>query len=148
MKYASMESFDSLFKAAKSGDALAEKSLGDAYAQGDGTVFNVKKAAEWYQRSAEHGDAEALGSLGYCRLCGDSAARDPKEAVRLIKEAIERGDDSGRNYYNLGACYESGDGVEPDIAKAIEFYQLAAARDYKKAQAAIRRLRRTTMGGL
>jgi len=91
MKYASMESFDSLFKAAKSGDALAEKSLGDAYAQGDGTVFNVKKAAEWYQRSAEHGDAEALGSLGYCRLCGDSAARDPKEAVRLIKEAIERG---------------------------------------------------------
>lgn len=147
MKYASMASFDSLFKAAKSGDAAAEKDLGDAYAHGDGTVFNEKKAAEWYQRSAEHGDASALGNLGHCRLCGDASERNPQEAVRMISEAISRGDECGRNYYDLGSCYESGDGVDPDIAKAIEFYQVAAEKDYRKAQAAIRRLRRTTAGG-
>ena len=83
-----------------------------------------------------------MGNLAFCYLCGQCVERNPKEAVRLINESIAKGEDNGRNYYNLATCYENGDGVEADIDKAVELYRKSAGLGYKKAQAALRRLRR------
>ena len=39
--------------------------------------------------------------------------------------------------YNLGCCYENGEGVTKDIAKAVEWYRKAAESGNVKAQFAL-----------
>ena len=135
-----MDAFDKLMKAARAGDAEAQNRLGDAYALGEGIVSNPKKAVEWYSKSAAQGQTDAMGSLGFCKLCGDGAPKDMVEGARLISEAIKKGNTSGRNLYNLAACYESGEGVESDRPRAVELYKESASKGYFKANAALRRL--------
>ena len=132
--------FDALVKAAKSGDADAQNRLGDAYANGEGTIPNSKKAVEWYEKSAAQGQVDAIGNLGFCKLCGDGIDRDPVSGARLISEAIKKGDVSGRNLYQLATCYETGEGVAGDKPRAIELYRKSASKGYFKANAALRRL--------
>lgn len=128
--------------AAEGGDSMAQNNLANKYSRGVGTVFNGKKAIEWYRKSCAQGQPEAMGNLAFCYLCGQCIERNPTEAIRLINESIARGEDNGRNYYNLATCYENGDGVEADIEKAVELYRKSGELGYKKARAALRRLRR------
>jgi len=135
-----MDAFDALLKAARAGDPEAQNQLGDAYALGEGTVTNPKKAVEWYEKSAAQGQTDAMSSLGACKLSGDGAPKDVTEGARLISEAIKKGNVSGRNLYNLAACYESGEGVASDRPRAMELYKESASKGYFKANAALRRL--------
>jgi len=137
-----MARFDALLRAAASGDAVAQNELGNAYANGVGTVPNARKAVEWYSRSAAQGQTEAIGNLGFCKLCGDGVPRDTAEGARLISEAIKKGDVSGRNLYQLATCYESGEGVASDRPRAVELYRESASKGYFKANAALRRLQK------
>ena len=53
-------------KAAETGDAKAQRWLGDCYSQGFGVEQDYKEAAKYYQLSADQGDAEAVKSLAFC----------------------------------------------------------------------------------
>ena len=57
------------FCAAKAGDAIEQRLLGDAYQYGD-RVYLIKRdvceAEEWYRKSAEQGNTDAM--LGLARL--------------------------------------------------------------------------------
>ena len=44
--------------------------------------------------------------------------------------------------YNLGLCYEEGEGVNKDLNKAIMWYSKAAQQGYKDAKKALLRLRK------
>ena len=50
----------------------------------------------------------------------------------LCKKAAEQG--LARAQYNLGVCYQNGEGVENDSAKAVEWYRKAAKQGDKEAQ--------------
>ena len=43
--------------------------------------------------------------------------------------------------YNLGVCYELGEGVEKDLEEAKKWYQLAAKQGEEEAKSALDRLK-------
>lgn len=69
-------------KAAEQGDAVAQSSLGLAYARGQGVPRNYAEAAQWFRRAAEHGDAEAQFDLGIMYANGQGVPRDPVSAYK------------------------------------------------------------------
>ena len=54
------------------------------------------------------------------------------QAVRWYRTSAEKGDPE--SMYNLGVCYEEGDGCHQDPAAAFGWYRKAAERGYARAQ--------------
>ena len=54
------------------------------------------------------------------------------DEVRLYLQLANKGNAEGA--YNLGVCYEHGDGVKQDLEKAVAWYRKAADQGYAKAQ--------------
>lgn len=61
-----------------------------------------------------------------------------KEAIPYLNEAASRG--NAKALYSLGYMYENGEGVDKDIDKAKEYYQLSAEKGHKKAKLALKNL--------
>ena len=59
-------------------------------------------------------------------------------AIQYYKAAAELGDSLA--YSNLAYLYETGEGVEQDIAEAIRLYRIAAEDDEEHALKALDRL--------
>lgn len=60
------------------------------------------------------------------------------ETFESLKKCAEQGD--AEALYQIGNCYQNGEGVEPDIEKAIEWWQKAAEQGHKKASELIQKL--------
>ncbi|XP_064608112.1 DAP3-binding cell death enhancer 1-like [Liolophura sinensis] len=60
-----------------------------------------------------------------------AARKNMSAAVHHWKEASKLG--CAKAQFNLGLCYESGMGVEPNLAEAVKQYSLAAASDHAEA---------------
>ena len=59
---------------------------------------------------------------------------------RWFRMAAERGDSLA--LYTLGACYEDGSGVEPDIEQACYWYRRAAENGFEAARDTLKELGR------
>ncbi len=81
-----------LIKKAVSGDAMAQYTLGLAYANGDGLSQNKGEAAEWFLKAAQQGLAQAQNAYG--EIQNDAAV-----AVYWFRKAAEQGDATAQ--YNL-----------------------------------------------
>ena len=99
-------------KAAEQGNANAQFSLGNGYANGDGVAKDYTEAVKWYRKSAEQGLADAQNNLGLCYHKGEGVPEDYTEAVKWFRKAAEQGQADAQN--NLGVCYKDGDGVAKD----------------------------------
>ena len=76
-------------------------------------------------KRAKAGDANALNDLGVCYSRGfKELPQDDIKALKLWHRAAEIG--YATAYYNIGCCYEHGDGVEVDEEKANHYYELGA----------------------
>ena len=101
---------------------------------------NLENAAKWFLDAVNGGQKQSLIALkrlaiedvvnaqiglAYLKFNGDNAVQKNKtEAIALLNKAHQHG--SPIAMYNLGECYESGDGVEKNISRAIQFYTDAA----------------------
>ena len=54
------------------------------------------------------------------------------EAIRQWEKSAASGNAMAQ--YNLGACYDFGNGVQKDISKAVKYYELAARQKLPPAQ--------------
>ncbi len=65
---------------------------------------------------------------------GSDKPKEPQMSneVKIYMDAAKRGIDEGQ--YNLGVCYETGDGIEQDAEKAVYWYRKAAEQGHAKAQ--------------
>jgi len=76
-------------------------------------------------RRVEAGDAEAMSNLGFYYALGKhDLPLDYDKALQLWHQAAELG--FARAYFNIGAAYDCGRGVEVDKKKANHYYELAA----------------------
>ena len=117
--------------AAENGDAQAQDKLGDRY-EGH---FSFSAAAGWFRKAAEQGVAHAQWRLGLMLLdgrktFGESSVAVPKgtdEGVKWLLLAANQG--LGGAQFDLGYCYEKGNGVKQDRMEAYKWYRLGSKKN-------------------
>ena len=81
----------------------------------------IERAKVWYRRAAERGHTKAMHNLGVILAAGGTKV-DFASAADWFREAAER--NLADSQYNLAVMYESGRGVDVNLA-ATEFPQAA-----------------------
>lgn len=103
--------------AADNGHVNAFYDLGICFEGGLGNIRTSKsKAMECYLIAAEAGDPRAQHALGM----EAEERNDMPEAIKWYQLAAKQGEASAE--FALGQCYATGNGVEKDAAKALEYY--------------------------
>jgi TPR repeat protein len=118
-------------KAEAAGSAYASASLGWLAENGFGTPKDDVEALRLYRIGAEAGEAFALNNVGAFYGSGrGGVTQDYAEAVKYYQQAAEQGWPLA--YQNLAWSYSNGQGIDRDLAKAEEYYNLAIAGDDAK----------------
>lgn len=129
----SEQAFEWYLKAAEAGDVDAYGKVAYAYREGKGTIRDYDKAAEWYEKGVEKDNPACMRGLAYMYNSSlKGFANDYDKAFELLNKGYEIALKSGnisemRNFANyIGICYYTGEGVEKDVNKEIEWYTKAA----------------------
>jgi TPR repeat protein len=111
---------------AAKGVAVAEFTLGNLYARGQGVSQDGIEAARWLRRAADQGYVAAFANLGNLYARGEGVAKDMKQAVRWYSIGADAGGPAAA--VNLGHAYYRGDGVAQDYAAAYRWFSIALNR--------------------
>ena len=128
--------------AAEAGNAEAMQNLYDIYKSGIWVPKDMQKALYYLTMSSED-SSSALNKLGECYFNGKEVSRNYEKAFKLFQKNCN-GDwyyTQTRNealyklqsLYWLGVCYENGFGTEKNEKKALESYEMAAAKNISMA---------------
>mgnify|MGYP001972279457 CR=1 FL=1 len=121
-------------KGAQQGNTICEYNIGVNYFDGHGVEKNVDKALEWCMKAVSKGHTSALSGVGEVH----ALKSQHEEAFEWFTKAAAQGDSDAK--YNLGMCYEYGEGVTKDIPKAIKWYTKAAKQGDDEAKEKVREL--------
>ncbi|KAJ3153367.1 hypothetical protein HK101_001739 [Irineochytrium annulatum] len=113
-----------LWRAANSGDDIAQCSLGYLYERGIGVEMNFAQAFKFYKMAADQGNAKAMNSVARCFEQGIGIERDPSQAFSMFETAAKNG--NVKALTNLGYCYKYGVGTDKDEKRAFDAYLTAA----------------------
>lgn len=106
------------------GHALAQKSLGFAYAAGLGVTQNYAKAAEWHHLAAEQGDSDAQHNLGFLYADGRGVPRDLIQAHMWYNIAAAHGSPGAAEKRELLASQMTEQQVFEAERRAATWFQL------------------------
>ncbi len=135
--------------AADQGQTLALWKLGRMYAAGDGVPQDDLKAFEYFSRIADDTTADApdtphsgvlasafnaLGAYFLEGIKGTYVRSNPERAYEMFNYAASYFGDPNAQY-NLARLYLEGTGVEQDPRKAARWFNLAAEKGHRPAQA-------------
>ena len=123
---------EELQQKAISGNAFAQRLLGEMYLNGDGVAQDYKEAVKWFQLSAALGNPDAQALLGIMYYKGEGVAQSDKESFKWTKLSAEQGNVGAQSY--LGRMYSSGVGVSQDYEKAYMWTSIASARGDRSAR--------------
>lgn len=112
--------FAKLRQKAIAGDTGAILEVARRYAKGKGVKQNDVEAMMWYGKVARQGNPEA---------------------ANWFRDLAEKG--SAQAQYNLGVCYEKGEGVEKDTSEAMKWYRIASEQGHKDAETALQELQKS-----
>ncbi|HCA26851.1 MAG TPA: hypothetical protein DEP05_04290 [Betaproteobacteria bacterium] len=119
--------FRQALKAAQTGDATAQTTVGLMYRHGKGTPQNDGEAVKWYKKAALQGNAEAEAYLGFMYMTGRGVRRNDHMALKWDTKSADQGDSDAQ--YNLALMYLDGRGVPSDKIQAYVWFKLASAND-------------------
>ncbi|MGU3814514.1 tetratricopeptide repeat protein [Vibrio diabolicus] len=114
---------------AEKGDAQAQYSIGWMYSKGLGVEKSIKKALDWYVKSANQGFIDAQYSAGRAYLY---YLQQYGEAFKYFKLAAEN--DENKSQFYLGLMYYRGDGTNKDLKKSAYWFLQSAEKGNKDAQ--------------
>jgi hypothetical protein len=117
LSYGNSNSVD-LDKLCINNDAKACFDLGEKYAYGDNK--NIKLAIKYFTKACDLNHTESCFSLATIYHKG---RKHKKESVKYYTIACNN--DNGKACNNLGNMYRDGIGVEKNITKALELFQIA-----------------------
>ncbi|WP_232630671.1 tetratricopeptide repeat protein [Methylobacterium sp. Leaf118] len=135
--------------AANQGQTLALWKLGRMYAAGDGVPQDDLKAFEYFSRIADDNTDDAsdtpnsgvvasafnaLGAYFLDGIKGTYVRSNPERAYDMFNYAASYFGDPNAQY-NLARLYLDGTGVEQDPRKAARWFNLAAEKGHRPAQA-------------
>ena len=105
-------------------DAVAQRVLGQRYANGEGVGKDEGEAVRWFRLAAEQGDIEAQRYLAFALLHGRGVPEDVVEGIRRLRLAADAGDAPAQR--EMGYHHAVGSGVALDEAQAVHWFRLAA----------------------
>lgn len=117
---------------AEQGDARAQNSLGDMYANGRGVAKDDAEAVQWIRKAADQGFAEGQNNLAAMYATGRGVAKDDTQAVEWLRKAADQGLAGAQN--NLGVMYRDGRIVTQDDAAAVGWFRKSAEQGFAPAQ--------------
>jgi hypothetical protein len=127
-----------LQQAAEAGNALAQLRLEMMIAAGDGVPRNAATAMRWLKAAAEQGEPAAEDILGtayeYSSTKGYASLGVPDDwdmAAKWWQASSAQGWMNGE--FSMGRAYQYGIGVPVDPAKAVFWYDKAAAQGHSQA---------------
>lgn len=121
--------------AADQGTAVAQKVLGDLYAEGIGVERDLAAACTWWGRAAmQGGSSEAQRDFGGCYLTGTGVARSETQALAwwLIAKDHETADKDGLPAWMFQSEAEA-DRLSAALLKRLPADQVAEARAFARA---------------
>ena len=129
-------------EAVASGKSADQRWVANNYAIGHESIRDINKAIEWYEKAAAQNDVEAIKRLGNLYFFGDEEGEVKPDFVKA-REWYEKGAALNDKWCasSLGDIYENGNGVEVNIAKAIEYFQLACDNKDSDGCEAVERLK-------
>ncbi|MGH7187173.1 MAG: tetratricopeptide repeat protein [Pseudomonadota bacterium] len=111
---------------AEQGNAIAQLRVGEMLRDGRGSWRLFDDAASWFRLAAAQGNVDAQYALVRLHYQGFIIPRDTAEMMRWLTKLADGG--HARAQITLGAVYEYGlDDVQPNLAEALKWYELAAA---------------------
>jgi TPR repeat protein len=123
-------------EAADRGHTHAMIALGRTYSWGLGVPADQKTALEWFRKAIDRGNVNAMYDLAESRLLD----KDVKDAVAWHEKAVQNG--YADSACRLGSLYEAGEGVQKDLAKALQWYRRAVALGEQGVAAKVKELER------
>lgn len=121
-----------LQRRASDGDAVAMYCMGEIDFQVIPT--NVKRAIEFFKKSADLGYPPAQATIGTLYLKGLPGLldKDYRKGISMLSDAVNKKSLTAR--YNLGMAYYNGDGVPKDEKKASQWLEVAVRQNFSEAQ--------------
>lgn len=104
-------------KAAASGNAEAQRKLGDCYFHGDGITEDYWEACKWYMKAAEQGDTVAQ-SMVKCYFCLEK--NKPRDHT-ILKMAAELGDTAAQ--CRLALFFREDKKYNPSLSYLDEYFK-------------------------
>ncbi len=89
------------YKAAKSGDELAQFWVGRLYQSGKGVHKSSKTSLKWFRLAAEQGFSEAQYEMGLYYYKGTAVAKDHNIAAKYFQSAAEQGNPGSFVYMDM-----------------------------------------------
>lgn len=113
------------------GHAMAQFSLGVAYATGKGVPLSLARAIQWWQAAASGGHLGAQLNLGLLYWRGEGVEKDLTKARMWWQRAANGGDAAAQ--FHLGALAATGEGEPRNYKEAARWWRLSAAQGYSQA---------------
>jgi len=122
-------------KAISNGEYIAIYNLATCYDRSNSSLgfeMNLDKAVSLYRMGAGLGNAYCLNALGDLYREGTIKATDKynsQAAFEMYLKAYQNQKDNCPSIFNLAQCYDKGEGVKRDEAKAIALYKEGSSYD-------------------
>lgn len=105
------------------GSVSAIRSLGTIYSSHEHCSPNFELAAKWYEEGANQGDDWCQHRLGILQISQESVY-NISEGIKNLSKSMRNG--NGNAAYELGMIYYTGDGVDTNDEKAVEYFEIAS----------------------
>jgi len=126
------EAYCNYLLAAELGHAEAQYNVYNMLYDGVGVRKNIDEAIEWLKVAAlENKDTGAIRDLGFCYFMGRGMKKNYELAVKYYRIAAGKGDVKAQ--WNLGLCYEYGDGVQVSERWSNYWLDKAANQGHEQA---------------
>jgi uncharacterized protein len=123
--------FQKKLKAARTGNPVAQYSVGRAFQKGKGIEQDYAKAVLWYRKSANQGHVKSQYRLGVAYRNGRGVQRDYMRSATWFRKAADQ--KYKKAFHALGYAYRKGLGVTRENMVATGWYRLAASEGYAKS---------------
>ncbi|MGX5840512.1 tetratricopeptide repeat protein [Mesorhizobium sp. ArgA1] len=130
---------------AQNGDPAAQTLVAEILSRGLGVPLNPAEAAKWYAQAAEQGIPESQFQYALMLLDGRYVKKDEKGAYALMQAAAEAGNRLAQ--FNFAQLLVQQDPGDAGIARAVPYYERAAATGLADAQYAMAQVYANGVGG-
>jgi len=119
-------------KLAEQGNAEAQYKVGEMYEMGKGAKKDLKKAHEWFEKSAKQGHKKASYKILYIEIDNNGLNDFTKSQLGNIRKEAASGNADAQ--YFLGKMYAAGVGVPKSLTNALTWLNKATFNGVSEAE--------------